>query len=412
MSSLPAAAPDTTLAGAPASADAERALRPGRRGLLGRGMRSLRRRLNELHSAVEERFKVARPRSWPIFLNLQHTSICNLRCRMCQQAWDDIPQVVMERGLYRRIRAATFDRVSELSLSVMGDPFCVSRDFIDEILRDVEDYGLRLEITTNATRLGDEAQVRRLARLVSHMIFSFDGATKETFESIRIGTSWERVTGQIEAFVRATRELAPWRRPLIDVNYVLMRSTLAELPRFVELAESWGVHTVRAFPMTLAHESMRDEIVDWREETAQAALAEAMRLSRRGRVRLHLAGEAAAALPADRSSLGARLAALPRTLGKILRPIPSQGLNHVFEKTLHHIAVKRRECGYLGGKVYLLLNGEVSTCCHPDYMVMGRLGGGEGLEATWRGDDYASVRAALNSERPADPCRDCHLLRR
>jgi hypothetical protein len=70
---------------------------------------------------------------------------------MCEQALEDIPQQVMDIDLYRKVRDEMFEHISDLALRTMGEPFCATRAFIDELLWDVERFDLRLHVTTNAT---------------------------------------------------------------------------------------------------------------------------------------------------------------------------------------------------------------------------------------------------------------------
>jgi MoaA/NifB/PqqE/SkfB family radical SAM enzyme len=386
---------------------------PVRFGAVHRARRKLRRLANEMRSILDERLKRPVPRAWPVFVNLHHTAVCNLRCTMCQQAYDSIPQELMDVELYRRVRDELFEHASELSLSVMGDPFCVPKPFLNEILDDVERYDLRLEVTTNATLFGDAAEVERLARLTSRMVVSIDGATKETFERIRVRGRFERVVDNVTRFRDAARRLPFHRRPLMLFNTMVMRSTLDELPAFIDLAKSWDAYEVRGLPVEVIHHSLADEVLDVDDPHVRAVLAEARRRADRHGIRLKLAGHLSRALPPETelAPRWLRVARAPRRGWMLFKPVFSQGVNYLAEKTLHRIHVAERECGYLWNKAYVLINGEISTCCHADFLVTGDLKRAPFAEI-WRGRRYGAIRSTLNTDHPAAPCRDCHLLRK
>jgi len=392
---------------------AQRSAPPERFGAVHRVKRKLRRLENELRSIQDERLKRPVPRAWPVFVNLHHTAVCNLRCTMCQQAYDSIPQELMDIDLYRRTRDELFERASELSLSVMGDPFCVPRPFLNEILDDVERYDLRLEVTTNATLFGDDAEVERLARLTTRMVVSIDGATKETFEKIRVRGRWERVVGNVTRFRDACRRLPFHRRPLILFNTMVMRSTLDELPDFIDLARSWDAYEVRGLPVEVIHPSLADEVLDVTDPHVREVLAEARRRADRYGIHMKLAAHLSRALPppAELAPRWLRVVRAPRRAWILFKPVFSQGVNYLAEKVLHRVNVAERECGYLWNKAYVLINGEISTCCHSDFIVTGDLAKTP-FEEIWRGRRYAAIRATLNTDHPAAPCRDCHLLRK
>lgn len=153
--------------------------------------RRLRRSWNEILNVAEERLKRPKLTSWPVCLNLTNTLACNLRCSMCQQTLDEIPQRVMDIELYRKVRDELFEHISEVSLTTMGEPLCVPRGFLEELISDIERFDLRLHLTTNATLFGSTAQLDRLAAIAGIVMISIDGASRETYERIRARGRWD-----------------------------------------------------------------------------------------------------------------------------------------------------------------------------------------------------------------------------
>jgi len=373
--------------------------------------RKFRRWGNELLSIFEERTKRPNPRCFPVLLNLLHTSICNLRCTMCQQAYDDIPQRVMDIELYRQVRDQFFERISELSLTVMGDPFCVPKPFLNEILDDVDRYDLRLEITTNATLFGSDAELERVARLTTKMAISIDGATRETFEKIRVRGKWDKVVRNLNRLRDICRRLPFHRRPLLLFNYVLMKSTLDDFPRFIELAKDWDAHKVRGLPVLVIHPSLTDEVLDPKDPHVLEVLRDAKKTAARLKMWITM-GHLDPDLDEPRSpTFPTQLRHAPANPWLLFKPVFSQGLNYLAEHTLNRVHQAPRECGFIWNKAYVQLDGEVSTCCHPEFLVTGHLKK-ENFVDIWRGQKYQAIRRTLNTEHPAAPCRDCHLLRR
>ena len=378
--------------------------------MLHRVQRKARRLTNEMRSILEERWKRPSCRSWPVVVNLNNTTVCNLRCIMCPQALQDVPQKVMSPAVYEHVRGELFERASELSLTVMGDPFCIPRPFFDQILDDVERYGLRLEITTNATLFGDDQQLERLARLATKIVISIDGATRETFERIRVRGNWERTVANVERLCTAIRRLPFRRRPLLYLNYVLMASNAGEFPLLLDHARRWGAYAVTGSPMIALDPSVAAEAIDVdADPEVRESLAEASAKAFRYGIGLRIAGMAKP-LPRppawDLRLLPYRL----RAWSIPWRPVLTQGLHYLAQKALHRFRVAPRECGFLWHKAYVQIAGRVSTCCHHDYLITGDLTASP-FPSIWNGKRARGIRAALNSEHPAAPCRDCHLLR-
>jgi MoaA/NifB/PqqE/SkfB family radical SAM enzyme len=285
----------------------------------------------------------------------------------------------------------------------MGDPFCVPRPFLEEILDDVERYELKLEITTNALLLGDDAQIARLLRLLSRMILSIDGATRETYERVRPPARWDRLLENVERFVAARRRIPRWRRPLLQFNYVAMRSNVHELPDFVDLAAGWDADEVCVALLVEVDPAIEGEKLDVDDPQVRALLAEAGRRATRRGVGFRVGNDAGALADMRSPGLAARLR-------RIARSTVVQGWDAVLEKLLWRARRVPRECPYLWSKAYVQLDGTVGTCCHPDFYVTGDLRR-ESFPSIWNGRRYRGLRSSLNGPHPAASCRDCHLLR-
>ena len=105
-------------------------------------------------------------------------------------------------------------------------------------------------MTTNATTL-TERRVQALFDCdMAGLNISIDGATAATFERIRQRGKFEGVVRAIDRInrVKASRGWGRDDTPQLQINYTLMRSTVRELPRMVELCREWQVHR-----LTLQH---------------------------------------------------------------------------------------------------------------------------------------------------------------
>ena len=132
---------------------------------------------------------------------------CNLRCIMCEEhsPHSDLQTTRRKEGRPRRemtptlIRkavseAAASGQLRELIPSTMGEPLLF--EHFDEILSLCDEYSLKLNLTTNGTfpRLGATEWAKRIVPLASDVKISWNGATKETQESIMLGSNWQICT--------------------------------------------------------------------------------------------------------------------------------------------------------------------------------------------------------------------------
>jgi len=179
---------------------------------------------------------------------LDTTSICNLRCRQCFHSLYHIRglpyrQHEMPVELFEKILDEMEGRMDSLVLSCSSEPFTNS-DF-HRYLAVLRRRGARYEkwISTNALLL-DEPLARDLVETgLDWMIVSIDGATRETYNEIRIGGDFDRLMERLDMLNRVKRELGS-ERPFLRFNVILSRLNLDELPLFVDLAHEKQVAEV------------------------------------------------------------------------------------------------------------------------------------------------------------------------
>jgi radical SAM protein with 4Fe4S-binding SPASM domain len=188
---------------------------------------------------------------------------CNLRCRMCGFSDSRVAALRkfdLPRAAYDRIAADVFPRASRLCLSLFTEPL-MTRDFPSRLAA-VRRYGVPFsEFYTNATVLTDEAVDAIEAAGITRVTVSIDGGTKEVFESIRVGASFETV-------IRNYRRLRCRRR----INHVLMEENIDSFGEMLALVESLAPEEIVVRPVSRMSNA---EIQESRDAAFWAKVAEA-----------------------------------------------------------------------------------------------------------------------------------------
>lgn len=178
---------------------------------------------------------------WPRTVQLETTSRCNLRCRMCAAkgglspspraagARPDMPQ-----DLYLKIigdLGARAEHIGQLSLFMDGEPL-LDR-LLPERIRAAKDAGLKtVSIATNGTLLRGDTAEALLASGLDHLIVSIDGVTPETYEAIRIGARLGDVERNVREFLRL-RNAAGHLLPQVEVRMIVMPENAHERDAFL-----------------------------------------------------------------------------------------------------------------------------------------------------------------------------------
>lgn len=161
---------------------------------------------------------------------------CNLRCRMC--GFSDprvgvLPKYDMPRELFDFIARQVFPRTNMLVLACFAEPL-MTRDFPDRLSL-VREMGVPYsEIITNGTLLQEANILKILEAGITGLTISVDGGTKETYEAIRTGATFQVVMYNISLFqaMRKNRRLSfPW----LQINHVLSELNIDHFDAFLSL---------------------------------------------------------------------------------------------------------------------------------------------------------------------------------
>jgi radical SAM protein with 4Fe4S-binding SPASM domain len=171
---------------------------------------------------------------------------CNLKCTMCYFALDlrKVSPVTMSLELFGKIASQVFPRAVSVNLSCAAEPLIVPD--LPDYLEIAAGYDIPSTLmVTNAFFLTDRMISAVIGSGLKQIDISIDGASKNTYESIRVGSDLDRVVNNVRALQSAKKERGA-AYPLLYLDFALMRSNFRELPDFLRLAKELGAYSVRA----------------------------------------------------------------------------------------------------------------------------------------------------------------------
>ena len=175
-------------------------------------------------------------------LYIEPTSRCNLSCRTCiRNTWDE-PTGDMDETIFDRLvsQIARFPHLETVMFGSFGEPTAHPR--ILDMIRAVKALGLRAEMTTNATLLGEALIDGLLRERLDTLWISLDGTTEESFETIREGASFPLVLENVERLGR--RNGRDGHRIDIGIAFVVMKTNLHDVKHLDRLARSVGARRI------------------------------------------------------------------------------------------------------------------------------------------------------------------------
>jgi radical SAM protein with 4Fe4S-binding SPASM domain len=329
-------------------------------------------------------------RAMPTWINLTGTTVCNLKCFMCNQFLDpNSPKWFMSDEVYDRVVAELYPFVKTVQFSAFGEPLMTPK--MEQKLDDLQRTHTKLEIVTNATLMMRESRFReKLLETLELVTFSVDGSSRDTYNSIRTGADYDEVMDNIRRFAERRMEMPEAKRPRMNFNYIMMKRTVAEEPRFVEIVHELGGDEIVFNHLVEFHPTLKDESLagckayanEWMDRTREVADSLGIKLN----------------MPPNFASVDAPAAPAPVAA--------SAGTGKPAPKPCGKPPVK---CWFLWQRAYVTHEGNIVPCCLAGIPHFGNMMDA-GFRAVWNNDTYQTYRSKVFTDEPYGPCKTCYLI--
>lgn len=141
--------------------------------------------------------------NFPIYLLIEPTSICNLRCTMCFQVDPTFTKKkfmgMMDYELFVKVIDQAYKGGTKaITIASRGEPTLHKE--LGKMLKYASGKFIDLKLNTNATRLSESLCHEILQSDVNELVFSIDSHDKSTYEKIRVGANFDEVLENIKRF--------------------------------------------------------------------------------------------------------------------------------------------------------------------------------------------------------------------
>lgn len=347
--------------------------------------------------------------SLPNYIQLETTSYCNARCVMCVHYYngnDDAKHI--DNKLIENL-SSELGGCYVIALNGMGEPFLHPQ--IEEIINCYAERQIYLVTNTNLSIL-----TPTLLELINeHFIsieISCDGATKDTFESIRKNLSFETFKQNLMLL----KERCPKTEK--KINMVIMRQNVHEMCQMIELAATADVSFVsfsNLQPNTVIGDE--EESLLHYPHVLNYYCQQAYELARKMNIKI--------SCPIPESVNGNKDACFYEEMKRMMMDFSSRSIKSTSQmkldaKTIEDEAFTQEIapsnvpcvgiCEWALDRTYIDLLGNVSVCCCRRIFRMGKIDEEHSLESVWNGELYQRLRAIFYSGWLPSCCVNCGLL--
>lgn len=176
---------------------------------------------------------------FPLSLNIEITTKCNLACTFCyHRELNKEQKIHMDMKLFKKIiDEAKKYALPAVNLNGLGEP--ITHPKLIEMIRYCKEAGIEdIMFHTNGTVMTEKQAKGIVEAGCTRIIFSLDSPNKKTYESMRIGANFEEVNNNVLKFLKIRNSLKS-KTPLVTVTMVLTDKTVNEADEF---KKKWKNH--------------------------------------------------------------------------------------------------------------------------------------------------------------------------
>ncbi len=176
---------------------------------------------------------------FPLYLMLEQTYRCNLRCPSCIQGLTEYKHnfnngvSIMPRSLFEQIVLEGEQHgCPSIAFHVNDEPLLVKD--LNERIAFARDHGfMDLIMTTNGNLLNSKVMKSLIEAGITRILFSLDAATSETYKKVRPGGDFSTVINNLEALLSYKKEKG-LVIPAVRVSFVTSNLNAHEQKPFIE----------------------------------------------------------------------------------------------------------------------------------------------------------------------------------
>ncbi|ABS33702.1 radical SAM protein [Clostridium botulinum] len=222
-------------------------------------------------------------KSYPRRLVFELTNACNLNCVMCGRNDAYFKPTIFDINWIDKF-SNIMDKIEEVTLMGWGEP--TMHPNFKEILEKINRYNVRKYFCTNGMKLG-ELQESIFENKVDIIAVSLDGANKNTNDTIRRGSDFDKVIKYLKNIVEE-RNKRNVSYPYINFVFTAMKSNYKEIPDMIKLAHEIGIEEVKVVYLTAFSDKMiQDTLYNCKDEVSKI-FDEAVKLAKKLGVKIKL----------------------------------------------------------------------------------------------------------------------------
>jgi len=174
--------------------------------------------------------------TYPIAMQVEVTCGCNISCKMCV-----VPNLLTRKKGFMSFETFKniYDQIKPDTVVLTGYGESLLNKDIFRIIEYAKKNNSSVHMDTNCTLLDESRSQKLIVSGIDLVKVSIDGATKETYDKIRLESNYDVLWENLRTFVRLKKEVG-MENPLLNLSCIIQPENFEELCSIVEAGYNLG----------------------------------------------------------------------------------------------------------------------------------------------------------------------------
>jgi radical SAM protein with 4Fe4S-binding SPASM domain len=209
---------------------------------------------NFLDALMEFKERSVFCKSYPVWLTMDPTNICTLKCPFCPTGWGNIKRAKGMMGLkhFEKIMDMLGPYLLHIDMQNWGEPL-LHKD-IYKMISYAKKFDINIALSTNFQNFDEKSAEDMVNSRLDRLLLSIDGASKDTYEKYRRGGNFLQAIENIKILVKKKKESKSFL-PYINWQFLVFRHNEHEVEAAKKMAKELGVDAFGATSAFIAADS-------------------------------------------------------------------------------------------------------------------------------------------------------------
>lgn len=217
----------------------------------------------------------------PDFIEIEPTQGCNLRCKMCHVSFKNPSFDYLNLD---NVSSFSFLKGKTVSIGAAYEPLIHPK--INRLIDILNKNDCEINFVTNGHYLIRDKIPALFDANIKQVMFSVDGITKQSYETVRIGGDFSNAITNVESFISS---FSGSDSPIVQVNYTVLRCNMHEVASAPKFWNDKNVDSLAFLAMQVRYDDpfllknslwpIRSDYFNCLDEAAELALDQKYRIT-------------------------------------------------------------------------------------------------------------------------------------